>query len=73
MDEWHPDATELFVASLPQEIRDELVERVLTLLERFNDEHGLTLDLPGRIELLDSALEEWVAAIESQRDTDPVH
>lgn len=62
---------ELQAAAVPSEIRDELVRRVLVLLEGFNDEHDLTLDLPGRLELLDVAMDEWVDAITSNGQ--PVH
>lgn len=62
---------ELAVAAIGEDVRDELLTRVLAMLERFNDEHALGLDLPGRLELLDQSLEEFVASIESQPE--PVH
>jgi hypothetical protein len=59
------DLADLRVDAVSAELRDELLRRVLGMLEAFNDEHGLELDLIGRLDLLDHVLTDYAEWLKS--------
>jgi hypothetical protein len=51
------------VAAVSPTVRDELLKALLVLAERFNREHNLELDLPGRMILIDTVLADYADAM----------
>lgn len=68
------DDMELRIAAVPAEARDELLTHVLVLLEQFEDNGAYGLDLPGRLELLDDVMTEYVDGLLADATTTaPTH